>query len=172
MPAPLLKTATIGKTHGTDGSLRVYSLGGEYSHLKKLDSCRVKLVNGEELTLSIEKASFSGEIFLIKFKGYDSPEKARFLSRGVIMIERDKAPRLKKGEFYVADLYNMDVIYNGNKVAVVEYTAEGGQALLLSMRRSDNNKEYFVPLLPVYVTNISIENNSLELIFPSLLELE
>ena len=32
----LLSTATIGKTHGVEGFLRVYSLSGEYAHLKKL----------------------------------------------------------------------------------------------------------------------------------------
>ena len=36
MLAPLLATAKIGKTHGIDGFLRVYSLSGEYSHLKNL----------------------------------------------------------------------------------------------------------------------------------------
>lgn len=171
MSAPLLRTATIGKTHGLDGSLRVYSLSGDYSHLKKLDKCACILKDGEELTLFVEKAYFSGDIFLMKFKEYDSPERARFLSSSTISIERSKAPKLKKGEYYVADLFGMDVIYNGEKVASVEYTAEGGQSLLLSLRRIDNNKEYFVPLLPVYITNVNVDNNSLELIYPDLLEL-
>lgn len=172
MAAPLLVTAKIGKTHGTDGTVRVYSLSGEYSHIKKLDSCAVRLKDGEVLTLFIEKAFFSGEIFLVKFKGYDSPEKARFLSCGDILIDRDKAPKLKKGEYYVADLYNMDVICRGEKVAVVEYTAEGGQALLLCMKRMDNNKEYLVPLLPQYITDVSIDTNSLVLLYSELLDLQ
>ena len=88
------------------------------------------------------------------------------------MIPRSSAPKLKKGEYYIADLYDMDVLVDGKKVGKIEYTMEGGQSLLLSIVRDDNKKSYLVPNLPVYVNNISIENNSLDLIAPYLLDIE
>lgn len=171
MLALLLETATIGKTHGTDGFLRVYSLSGEYSHLKKLSSCVVRLFSGEELTVNIDSVQVKGELFLMRFSGYQTPEKARALSKATILIPRDKAPKLKKGEYYTADLYNMDVLVAGEKVGTVECTLEGGQAILLSVKRLDNGKTYLVPNLPVYIKNVDVENNSLDLIYPGLLEL-
>lgn len=65
----------------------------------------------------------------------------------------------------------MDVIYDGRKVGVVSYTMEGAQALLLAVRRTDNGKEYIVPNLPVYVSDVSVGNNSLVLLNPDLLDL-
>lgn len=171
MSSPLLITATIGKTHGTDGSVRVYPSSGEYAHLQKLEECRVRLADGEEKTIHIESTSKKGELFLMKFREYPTPERARVLVRGVILIPRESAPKLKKGEYYVADLYSMDVLYDGRKVGVVEYTMEGAQALLLAVRRDDNGKEYIVPNLPVYVKDVSVENNSLTLLKADLLEL-
>ena len=171
MPAPLLATATIGKTHGTDGFVRVYPFSDECAHLKKLSECTVRLPDGEELTLHIEGAEKKGELFLMKFTQYPTPEKARFLSKAVILIPRDKAPRLKKGEYYVADLYGMDVLYEGRTVGKIEYTMEGAQGLLLSVRRTDNGKEYLVPDLPVYVKDVDITNNTLVLLNPELMEL-
>ncbi len=171
MLALLLETATIGKTHGTDGYLRVYSLSGEYSHLRKLKRCVVRLSSGEELTLDIDSVQSKGELFLMRFSGYETPEKARVLSKAAMLIERDKAPKLKKGEYYTADLYNMDVLVDSKKVGVVECTLDGGQAVLLCVRRIDNDKTYLVPNLPVYVNSVDIEKNTLDLIYPGLLEL-
>ncbi len=171
MPAPLLATATVGKTHGTDGFVRVYPFSDEYAHLRKLTECTVRLPGGEELTLHVEGAEKKGELFLMKFTEYPTPEKARFLSKATILIERDKAPKLKKGEYYVADLYGMDVLYGERKVGKIEYTMEGAQALLLCVRRTDNGKEYLVPNLPVYVKDVDIMNNTLVLLNPELMEL-
>ena len=171
MAAPLLATATIGKTHGTEGYVRVYPFSDEYAHLGKLTVCTVRLPDGEELTLHIDSVQKKGQLFLMRFTEYPTPEKARFLSKALILIPRECAPALKKGEYYVADLYGMDVLYGGKNVGRVEYTMDGAQSLLLSVRRSDNEKEYLVPLLPVYVSNVFVSENTLELLNPDLLEL-
>ncbi len=171
MAAPLLASATIGKTHGVEGFVRVYPLSGETAHLKKLKTCTVRTPAGEELSLSVEKTEDRGEYLLMRFTGYPTPEKARFLVKSTILIPRESAPKLKKGEYYVADLYGMDVVYHGSVIGKVEYTMDGAQSLLLCVRRLDNGKEYLVPLLPVYVTDVSVDNNSLELIYPELVEL-
>ena len=171
MAAPLLASATIGKTHGVDGFVRVYPLSGETAHLRKLKTCTVRTPAGEELSLSVDKTEDRGEYLLMKFAEYPTPENARFLTKSTILIPRENAPKLKKGEYYVADLYGMDVVSNGKTVGRVEYTMDGAQSLLLCVKRLDNGKEYLVPLLPVYVNSVSVENNSLELIYPELLEL-
>ena len=171
MAAPLLASATIGKTHGVNGFVRVYSLSGEIAHIKKLKNCIVRTPAGEELSLSVDAVEEKDDYLLMRFSGYSTPEKARFLVKSVILIPRENAVKLKKGEYYVADLYGMDVIYDKRKVGIVEYTMEGAQSLLLSVRRLDNSREYLVPNLPVYVRNICVEDNSLELIYPELMEL-
>ena len=170
MKAMLLASAKIGKTHGVNGYLRLFSLSGEYSHLKKLTSCSVVTKEGRELFLDVDSILVSEGMFLIRFCGYESPEKARALSQGILYIPRDKAPKLKKGEYYVADLYNMEVLVEGNRVGVVEGTWEGAQALMLSVRTDSDQKVYVVPNLPVYVSSIDVDSNTLVLEAPYLLE--
>lgn len=170
MKAMLLASAKIGKTHGVNGYLRLFSLSGEYSHLKKLTSCSVVTKEGRELFLDVDSILVSEGMFLIRFCGYESPEKARALSQGILYIPRDKAPKLKKGEYYVADLYNMEVLVEGNRVGVVEDTWEGAQALMLSVRKDNDQKVYVVPNLPVYVSSIDVDSNTLVLEAPYLLE--
>lgn len=170
METQLLSTAKIGKTHGVEGFLRIYSLSGEYSHLKKLDSCIVRFPDGSENTLDVESIRIQGDLFLYRFKGYDSPEKARKLSNGIIMIPRQKAPKLEKGEYYVADLYGMDVISEGDRVGVVLSVSDGPQALLLEVERISDKKRFMVPLLDVYIANVDIKNNTLDLLMSELIQ--
>ena len=73
----LLSTATIGRTHGVDGFLKVYSLSGEYAHLKKLKSAVAVLPDGKEKLLSVLQVRSQGDLFLMKFSGYETPESAR-----------------------------------------------------------------------------------------------
>ena len=170
MKAMLLASAKVGKTHGVDGFLRVYSLSGEYKHLKKLKSCKLTTKDGKELCLEIDSIRSDGELFLMRFKDYSTPEKARNLSQSVIYIPREAAPKLKKGEYYVADLYGMEVLCDGKRGGVVEDTIEGAQALMLSVRKDSDGKLYLVPNLPVYVSSIDVDGNTLVLDAPYLLE--
>lgn len=169
MEAKLLSSATIGKTHGLEGFLRVYSLSGEYGHLKNLDKCDVRLPDGSDITLSVDSIRTQGGLFLMRFSGYDTPEKARKLSKGIIVIPRDKAPKLKKGEYYIADLYDMEVLVDGVPIGKVVSTIDGPQALLLEIMKYSDEKKYLVPLLPVYVSNVDVEKNTLKLLMPELL---
>ena len=106
----------------------------------------------------------------MRFNGFETPEKARNLSQSILYIPREAAPRLKKGEYYVADLYGMEVLCDQKRVGVVEDTVEGAQALMLVVRKDQDGKTYFVPNLPVYVSDIDIESNTLVLLAPFLLE--
>ena len=170
MKATLLASAKVGKTHGVDGFLRIYSLSGEYRHLKKLTSVRLVTKEGKELFLDVESVRSDGDLFLMRFNGFETPEKARNLSQSILYIPREAAPRLKKGEYYVADLYGMEVLCDQKRVGVVEDTVEGAQALMLVVRKDQDGKTYFVPNLPVYVSDIDIESNTLVLLAPFLLE--
>ena len=66
MKALLLASAKVGKTHGVDGFLRIYSLSGEYRHLKKLETCKVTTKDGRELSLVVDSVRVDGELFLMR----------------------------------------------------------------------------------------------------------
>lgn len=167
----LLSTAKIGKTHGVEGFLNVYSLSGEYAHIKKLKSCVVRTSSGDEKSLEIIDVRAHADHVLLLFKGYESPEKARTLTNGIILITRDFAPKLKKGEFYIADLYGITVVdEEGARLGEVVSVSEGPQALLLEVRKDEDGKSYLVPNLPIYLGKKDIENGYIVLLAKYLLE--
>ena len=165
----LLSTATIGKTHGVEGFLRVYSLSGEYAHLKKLREAVAVLPGGKEKLLSVSQVRSQGELFLMKFSGYDTPESARVLSGSVLKVRRADARKLGKGEFYIADLYGLKVMYRGEEAGVIEDVSDCAQAMLLQVKRE--GKTYLVPYLPVFVSKPDFGTGTIELMMGDLLDL-
>ena len=168
MKASLLAAATIGRTHGLDGYLRLYPLSGEIEHLMKLEEAVIRLRDGSEKKVIAESIRMVSGDALIRFRGYDTPEKARVLAGGVLLIERSQAPELDEGEFYVADFYGLDVISNGVKAGTIEDTSEGAQAIMLHIRCNDGRIR-LVPYLPVFLSHPDFDKGTIELLMPELL---
>ena len=168
MKASLLAAATIGKTHGLDGYLRLYPLSGEIEHLMKLEEAVIRLRDGSEKKVIAESIRLVSGDALIRFRGYDTPEKARVLAGGVLLIERSQAPELDEGEFYVADFYGLDVISDGVKAGTIEDTSEGAQAIMLHIRCNDGRIR-LVPYLPVFLSHPDFDKGTIELLMPELL---
>ena len=168
MKASLLAAATIGRTHGLDGYLRLYPLSGEIEHLMKLEEAVIRLRNGSEKKVIAESIRLVSGDALIRFRGYDTPEKARVLAGGVLLIERSQAPELGEGEFYVADFYGLDVISDGVKAGTIEDTSEGAQAIMLHIRCNDGRIR-LVPYLPVFLSHPDFDKGTIELLMPELL---
>lgn len=165
-----LEVATLGKTHGLDGFLRVISFSGETRHLEKLSSLVLVFKNGERKSVEVvEKKKIKSELYF-KFLGYENPEKAKLLTSSIVVVPRSDALPLKKGEYYIADLLQSVVYLNGKRVGVVTSTAEGGQGLLLIIKKDENGKEYYVPNLREFVSALDLENNRLELLKGELLD--
>ncbi len=165
----LLSTATIGRTHGVEGFLKIYSLSGEYAHLKKLKSAVAVFPDGREKLLSVLQVRIQGDNLLMKFSGYETPESARLLSGSVLKVRREDARKLKKGEYYIADLYNLSVIYKGETVGTVRSVSEGAQAMLLNVEHE--GRIYLVPNLPVFLSRPDFDHGTIELLMGELLDL-
>ena len=168
MKASLLAAATIGRTHGLDGYLRLYPLSGEIEHLMKLEEAVIRLRDGSEKKVIAESIRMVSGDALIRFRGYDTPEKARVLAGGVLLIERSQAPELDEGEFYVADFYGLDVISDGVKAGTIEDTSEGAQAIMLHIRCNDGRIR-LVPYLSVFLSHPDFDKGTIELLMPELL---
>ena len=126
-------------------------------------------VSVEEKLLSVSQVRFQGDLLLMKFSGYETPESARLLSGAILKVKREDARKLRKGEYYIADLYGLSVVFNGEKVGTVKDVSDGAQAPLLQVER--NGKIFLVPNLPVFVSAPDFGKGEIELLMGDLLEL-
>jgi RimM protein, required for 16S rRNA processing len=63
------------RTHGVKGHIKAMPLTHDITRHKSLKAVAVKKTNGEILDLEIEESRQAGNLWLLKFKGINTPER-------------------------------------------------------------------------------------------------
>lgn len=166
----VLATGVIRSPHGVKGAVKVHPYSEDFEHFFKLKEVTLQR-EGKTRVVEIEKVqNHSGEL-LVKFKGIDSPEDARFISGWDILVPREQASRLGKGEVYTADLQGMKLVYDNEEVGEVVSTMDGAQALLLEVRANKDGKLHLVPFMrDIFVTDVDVKKGTIRLLRLELLD--
>ena len=164
----VLATGIVRAPHGVKGFVRVKPYSDDFKHFFSLKEVTLQR-EGKSRKVEIEQVqNHSGEL-LVKFKGIDSPEDARFISGWDILVPRQQASKLGKGEVYIADLLGMKLVYENEEVGEVVSTIEGAQALLLEVLAFDG-KKYLVPYMKdIFVSDVDLGNGTIKLLKKELL---
>jgi len=131
----------IGAPFGIKGFLKIRPLSGETGHLLKLQSVIVSK-DGNEQMLQIEESACAPSAVLMRFKGIDSPEKAKAFSGGQLLAGREQAAPLNKGEFYIEDLKGLPVIAENHEIiGHITDIIEGGGGDLAEIKLTGGEKK-------------------------------
>lgn len=164
----LLWTATVKSPFGIDGELKIHTHNNDPSYLKKVKAVVLRAKDGTEQRLAVESFRVVGTQAVMKFAGYDSPEKARVLNGCHLLVERSKASPLAKGQYYVADLIGCTLVHEGSVLATVENSVDGAQAVLLEVRTQDD-RICMVPYMKEYIGEVDLSKRTIELKTPWIL---
>ncbi len=109
-----LQVGVITQTHGIKGEVKVFPTTDDVNRFKKLKE--VILDTGKErLEMEIEGVKFFKQYVILKFKGYDSINDIEKYKRGKLLVTRDKAVKLRKDEYFIADLIGLKVVTEDGK---------------------------------------------------------
>ena len=104
-----LQVGVITQTHGIRGEVKVFPTTDDVNRFKKLKE--VILDSGKErFTLTIEGVKFFKQFVILKFKDYDSINDIEKYKNAKLLVTREKAVKLKKDEYFIADLIGMKVV--------------------------------------------------------------
>lgn len=103
-----LQVGVISNTHGIRGEVKVFPTTDDPARFKKLKN--VFLDTGKEyLELEIEQVKFFKQFVILKFKGYDTINDVERYKQKSLMVDREHAVKLKKNEYFIADLLGLSV---------------------------------------------------------------
>ena len=175
----LLVTGIVCSSHGVDGFVKIVSVSGETAHFRCFDTVFLKMRKTEDVLKSytIEVIQGSGRYVLIKFRGVDTPEQAKLLAGAELLVPRDMACPLGKGEFYISDLCQCSLVYKGALVGCITGVLEGGSDDLLEVvltedscsgstgeiRKRAGTKTCLVPFRKEFVGKVDIAARTVEL---------
>ena len=156
----------ITSCHGINGQVKVKSLSDFEERFLKPGVRWLQKEN--ELPSKIELISGfkqpGKETFIVKFKGINTRNHAEQLKKSKILVSTEKLPKLKKGEFHLLELVNLQVkILENDELKIIgkvlDLDNEKNNLLIIELVK--NQKKVLIPFVKEIVPVVDIKNNFL-----------
>lgn len=153
-----LQVGVITQTHGIRGEVKVFPTTDDAHRFKRLRE--VILDNGKErLVMEIEGVKFFKQYAILKFKGYDSINEIERYKGAKLLVTREHAVRLKKDEYFIADLIGMRVLTEEGEVfGTLTDVLSTGANDVYTVRREDGT-EVLLPAIKECILQIDMEQS-------------
>ena len=144
----LLQVGVITSTHGIRGEVKVFPTTDDAGRFKKLK--QVILDSGKEkMDLVIAGVNFFKNMVILKFQGIDDINEVQKYCKMGLFVTRENAVKLKKDEYFIADLIGLsvisdeeedlgmikDVLQTGANDVYVVTMPDGGELLIPAIRQ-------------------------------------
>ena len=156
----LLQVGVISSTHGVRGEVKVFPTTDDVKRFKKLK--KVILDTGkEQLPLEIEGVKFFKQFVILKFDGIDNINDIEKYKGKSLLVDREHAVKLKKDEYFIADMIGMDVFTEeGELFGALKDVMETGANDVYIIEMTDG-KEVLVPAIKQCILDVDIENRKM-----------
>lgn len=151
-----LQVGVITQTHGIRGEVKVFPTTDDASRFKKMKDV-IMDTGRERLNMEITGVKFFKQYVIVKFKGFDSINDVEKYKGAKLYVTRDNAVRLKKDEYFVADLIGMRVVTeDGEPFGVLKDVMATGANDVYVVEREDAS-EILLPAIRECVRKIDME---------------
>ncbi len=152
----LLKVGVITSTHGIKGEVKVFPTTDDVKRFKK--GIQLILETGkEQLNLEVEGVKFFKQFVILKFKGIDDINQIEKYRRKELFVTRENAVKLKKDEYFIADLIGLSVIdEEGNSIGVLGDVMETGANDVYVVKMPEE-KEVLIPAIKQCILEVNVE---------------
>lgn len=155
-----LQVGVITQTHGIKGEVKVFPTTDDVGRFKKLKEV-IMDTGRERLNMEIEGVKFFKQYAIVKFKGYDSINDIEKYKSAKLYVTRDKAVKLKKDEYFIADLIGLDVVTDeGEQFGKMKDVLTTGANDVYVVERG-NGTEVLLPAIRECVKNIDMEKRQI-----------
>ena len=161
-----LTVGLITSCHGINGQVKVKSLSDFEERFLKPGTRWLQKENERpsEIELTSGFKQPGKETFIIKFQGINTRNDAEQLKKFKILVKTNKLPKLKKEEFHLLELVNLDVKISENdelKIIGKVINLENEKNNLLVIELLDTQKKVLIPFVKEIVPLVDIKNNFL-----------
>lgn len=156
-----LQVGVISNTHGIRGEVKVFPTTDDPARFKKLKN--VFLDTGKEyLELEIEQVKFFKQFVILKFKGYDTINDVERYKQKSLMVDREHAVKLKKNEYFIADLLGLSV-YTENEQplgTLTDVLQTGANDVYVV--KMEEQKEVLIPAIRECILEVDMETRKMK----------
>ena len=151
-----LQVGVITATHGLKGEVKVFPTTDDPNRFRRLKE--VILNTGrEERVLEIEGVKFFKQMVILKFKGLDDIGDVEKFRRGTLSVTRENAVKLKRNEYFIADLIGMRVENeDGSELGTLQDVISTGANDVYDVRLSDG-RQVLIPAIRECILSVDVE---------------
>ena len=157
----LLQVGIITSTHGVRGEVKVYPTTDDVKRFKKLKD--IILDTGKEkLPLEIEGVKFFKQMVILKFIGLDNMNDVEKFRQKSLYVTRANAVRLRKDEYFIADLIGIKVFDEENKeLGVLEDVMVTGANDVYVIKMNDG-RELLLPAIKQCILAVDVPEGRMQ----------
>ena len=164
-----LELGRIGAPYGIKGWVHVQSFTSPPERLLKYRSWSLK-ARGETSAHKVVEGRLQGNGLVARLEGIEDRDKAALLQGSVISVARSELPKLRKREFYQADLIGLGVAnLEGATLGEVSHFVEtpGGEVMVV---RGEKGQEHWVPATKEHLSKVDLAAGTVVVDWPAALE--
>ena len=150
----------IVNTFGIKGIVKVNSFTDDISQFEKLKSILVDK-KSKLLEMQIEEVKYSKNQILLKLKGIDTIEEAEKYRNCYLKLPREKAKKLPKDTYFIADLIGLKVYTDeGNLLGTLEDIYNSGASDIYVVK-DELGKQILLPAIKDVIKQIDLEQEKI-----------
>ncbi|MCD8326517.1 MAG: ribosome maturation factor RimM [Lachnospiraceae bacterium] len=152
----LFQVGVVSSTHGVRGEVKVFPTTDDVRRFRKLK--KVLLDTGKEKKqLEIESVRFFKQFAILKFTGIDDMDAAMTLKGKGLLVPRQDAVRLRKDEYFIADLVGLSVYDDEGKLLgeMTDVLQTGTNDVYVV--KMESGRELLLPAIKECILEISME---------------
>jgi len=164
-----LELGRIGAPYGIKGWVHVQSFTNPPERLLKYRSWSLS-ARGEASAHTVVEGRLQGNGVVARLEGIEDRDKAALLQGSIISVARSALPKLRKREFYQADLIGLSVAnLEGAALGEVSHFVEtpGGDVMVV---RGEAGREHWVPATKEHLSKVDLAAGTVVVDWPAALE--
>ncbi len=151
------KVGIITSTHGLKGEVKVFPTTDDVNRFKRLKKVTLDTGKARDAVLEIEGVKFFKQFAILKFRGVDSIEDVERYRKASLLVPRSDAVRLRKDEYFVADLIGLTVRdEDGTEIGTLKDVIETGANDVYAIDLRDG-RELLLPAIKQCVLEVDVE---------------
>ena len=154
----LLQVGVITSPHGVRGEVKVFPTTDDVNRFKKLKN--VILDDGKTtMEMEIVSVKFFKNLVILKFKGLDSMNDVEKYRRAKLLVTRENAVKLKKDEYFIADLIGLSVVSEeGEELGeLTDVLQTGANDVYIISKKGE--QDLLVPAIKECIEGINLEKS-------------
>ena len=165
-----LELGRIGGPYGIKGWVHVQSYTSPPDRLLKYRQWTLSSAQAGEAIHQVLEARMQGSGLVARLEGYEDRDRAALLQGATIHVARSEMPKLRRREFYQADLIGLSVTnLEGVALGAISHFVEtpGGDVMVI---RGDQGQEHWVPATKKHLSNVDLAAGTVVVDWPAALE--